>query len=53
MILLRQGEAELVDQVRQALGDQFDEPYAAGAKLSQQEAVAAVRDRHGTGTAAP
>ena len=52
--LLRRDEAELVAQVRQALGaDQFDEPYAAGARLSQQEAVAAVRDRHGAGTAAP
>jgi predicted ATPase len=51
--LLRRDEAELVAQVRQALGDQFDEPYAAGAKLSQQEAVAAVRDRRAAGTAAP
>jgi predicted ATPase len=47
--LLRQDEAELVAQVRQALGDQFDEPYAAGSRLSQQEAVAAVRDRRGAG----
>jgi hypothetical protein len=46
--LLRRDEAELIDQVRQALGDQFDEPYAAGSRLSQQEAVAAVRDRRGT-----
>ncbi len=52
--LLRRDEAELVAQVRQALGgDQFDESYAAGARLSQQEAVAAVRDRRGVGTAAP
>ena len=43
--LLRREEAELVAQVRQALGDQFDGRYAAGARLSQQEAVAAVRDR--------
>ena len=41
--LLRQDEAELVAQIRQALGDRFDEPYAAGSRLSQQEAVAAVR----------
>jgi hypothetical protein len=33
-----------VAQVREALGaDRFDEPYVAGRKLSQQEAVAAVR----------
>jgi hypothetical protein len=52
--LLRRGEAELVAQVRQALGaDRFDQVYAAGSRLSQQEAVAAVRDRRGSGTAAP
>ena len=52
--LLRRGEAELVAQVRQALGaDRFDQMYAAGSRLSQQEAVAAVRDRRGAGTAAP
>ena len=46
--LLRRDEAELVAQVREALGpDQFDQPYAAGSRLSQQEAVAAVRDRRG------
>jgi len=41
--LLRQDEADLVTQIRQALGDRFDEPYAAGSRLSQQGAVAAVR----------
>jgi hypothetical protein len=52
--LMRPDENELVAQVRQALGpDQFDEPYATGSTLSQQEAVAAVRDRRGAGTAAP
>jgi predicted ATPase len=52
--LIRREEAELVAQVRQALGaDQFDEPYAAGSRLSQQEAVAAVRDQRRAGTAAP
>jgi predicted ATPase len=52
--LLRRGEAELVAQVRQALGtDRFDQVYAAGSRLSQQEAVAAVRGRRGTGAAAP
>jgi predicted ATPase len=44
--VLRQGEAELVTQIRQALGaSSFDERYAAGARLSRREAVAAVRDR--------
>jgi hypothetical protein len=52
--LLRREEAELVAQVRQALGaDRFDQVYAAGSRLSQQEAVTAVRDRRGAGTAAP
>jgi predicted ATPase len=47
--LLRRDEAKLVEQIRQALGgDEFDGPYAAGSRLSQQEAVAAVR---GAGTA--
>jgi predicted ATPase len=41
--LLRRDEAALVDQVRGALGDRFDEPYTTGSALSQQEAVAAVR----------
>jgi predicted ATPase len=43
--LLRRDEAELVARVRAALGDRFDEAYAAGSRLSQQEAVAAVRGR--------
>ena len=52
--LLRRGEAELIAQVRQALSaDRFDQSYAAGTRLSQQEAVAAVRGRRGAGTAAP
>jgi tetratricopeptide (TPR) repeat protein len=43
--LLRRGEAELVAQIRQAMGaDRFDEVFAAGARLNQPEAVAAVRD---------
>jgi hypothetical protein len=46
--LMRRVEAELVAQVHQALGaDRFDQPYAAGSRLSQQEAVAAVRARLG------
>jgi ATP/maltotriose-dependent transcriptional regulator MalT len=52
--LLRRDEAELVAQVRQVLGaDRFDQPYATGSQLSQQEAVAAIRDRHGGSSAAP
>ncbi len=52
--LLRRDEAELVAQIREALGaDQFDEPYAAGSRLSQQEAVAAVRDRRARSPARP
>jgi predicted ATPase len=52
--LQRQGEAELVARVRQALGaDRFDEVFAAGDRLNRREAVAAVRDRRGAGTAAP
>jgi predicted ATPase len=50
--LLRRDEAELVAQIRQALGaDHFDQPYAAGSRLSQQDAVAAVRDRRGAAPA--
>ena len=40
--MLRQGEAELAAQVRQALGsDRFDQLFAAGTRLTQQQAVAA------------
>jgi tetratricopeptide (TPR) repeat protein len=43
---IRRGEAQLTDQIRQALGDdQFGQVFAAGSRLSQQEAVAAIRDR--------
>lgn len=52
--LLRHDEAKVVAQIRQALGaDQFNKPFAVGSQLSQQEAVAAVRDRPGASTAAP
>ena len=45
--ILRPGEAELVAQARRALGaDRFDQAFAAGARLTQQEAVAAAGDRH-------
>jgi ATP/maltotriose-dependent transcriptional regulator MalT len=54
LMLLRQGEAELIAQIRQALGaDRFEEVFAAGARLTQQEAVDIVRDRRGAGAAAP
>jgi tetratricopeptide (TPR) repeat protein len=42
--ILRRSEAELVAQVRQALGgEQFDQAFAEGSALSQREAVAAAR----------
>jgi hypothetical protein len=50
--LLRHDEAALVAQIRQSLGaEQFDRSHTAGSRLSQQEAVAAVRGRRGAGTA--
>jgi predicted ATPase/class 3 adenylate cyclase len=46
--ILRRWEAQLAAQVRQALGDsRFNQAFAAGFGLSQQEAVAATRDRPG------
>jgi tetratricopeptide (TPR) repeat protein len=51
--LLRRGEAQLAAQARGALGaDRFEEVFAAGSRLTQQEAVATARDRRGTRTAA-
>jgi predicted ATPase len=51
--MLRRGEAELVAQIRQAVGaDRFDQLYTAGSRLNQRQAVAAARDRHGAGAAA-
>ena len=50
--LRRREEAELAAEVRRTLGaDRFGQLSAAGFRLSQQDAVAAVRDRPGTGTA--
>jgi hypothetical protein len=44
----RGSEAELVAQVRQALGaTRLDQVLAAGARLTRREAVAAVRDWRG------
>jgi predicted ATPase len=49
----RLAEAQLAAQIRQALGaDRFDQVFGAGARLNQREAVAAVRDRPGTGASA-
>jgi predicted ATPase len=51
--LQQQGEAQMVAQIRQALGaDQFDQDFAAGVRLSRQQAIAAVRDPRSTGTPA-
>jgi len=48
---LRRVEAELVTQLRQRLGaGRFDQAFTAGAGLTQQEAVAIVRDQRGAGT---
>jgi hypothetical protein len=48
---LRRGEAELAAQIRLALGDdRFSQAFAAGSRLSQQEAAAAIRDQPGDGT---
>jgi len=42
--MLRRGEAELAAQIRQAVGDdRFGQAFAAGSRLTQQEAVAAIR----------
>ena len=50
----RRGKADLVAQVRQAQGAvPFDEVFAAGSRLSQPEAVAAIRGRRRTATRAP
>ena len=43
---LRRGEAELTAHIRRALGDdRFGQAFAAGSRLSQQQAVAAIRDQ--------
>jgi predicted ATPase len=49
--VLRPGEAELAAEVRQALAaSRFDQVFATGTKLAQQQAVAAATDRHGAST---
>jgi ATP/maltotriose-dependent transcriptional regulator MalT len=51
--LLRHSEAELLAQIRGALGaDRFDEAFAAGSRLTGKEAVAAARNRPGAHTTA-
>jgi hypothetical protein len=51
--LQRQGEVQMVAQIRQALGaDRFDQEFAAGVRLNRQQAIAAVRDPRSTSTAA-
>jgi ATP/maltotriose-dependent transcriptional regulator MalT len=48
--LQRQGEAQMVAQIRQAVdADRFDQGFA-GTRLNRREAVAAVRDQQGAGT---
>ncbi len=50
---LRRPEDSLVEQARQALGtDGFDRAFAAGSRLSRQQALAAARDRSGDETRA-
>ena len=49
--MLRRGEAQLAAQIRQALGDdRFGRAFAAGSRLSQQEAVAAISVQPGDHT---
>ena len=48
---LRRVEADLVTRVRHRLGDsRFDQAFSAGSGLTQQQAVAIVRDQRGTST---
>ena len=47
--LLRRVEADLVTRVRQRLGAAgFDQAFSAGSRLTQQQAVAAIRDQQAT-----
>jgi tetratricopeptide (TPR) repeat protein len=51
---LRKVEADLVAQVRPRLGAaRFDRAFSAGSGLTQQQAVAVVRDQRGTGNQTP
>jgi non-specific serine/threonine protein kinase len=49
----QQGEAQMVDHIRQALGvDRFNQNFTAGRQLSRPRAIAAVRDPRSTSAAA-
>jgi hypothetical protein len=51
--LQREGEAQLVAHIRQALGpDRFDQGFAAGVRLNRRQAIEAVRDPRSTSAAA-
>ncbi|HEY4464248.1 MAG TPA: hypothetical protein VGN41_16390, partial [Streptosporangiaceae bacterium] len=51
---LRRLEADLVAQARQRRGgSQFDQAFSAGSRLTQQQAVATVREQPSTGTQRP
>jgi hypothetical protein len=51
--MLRRREEALVSEIREALGaDRFEEVFAAGSQLNQQDAVAAVGGTHSAGAAA-
>jgi hypothetical protein len=46
----RYGATEPIARAREALGaDRFDQIFAAGSQLNQQQAVAAIRDQRGAG----
>src|SRR5262249_43660600 len=52
--LQRQREAEMVSQIRQALGpDRFDQTLGAGPGPTLRQAVAAIRKRDGAGALPP
>jgi len=52
--MLRQGETELISQIRQAAGpDRFSKMTQAGSRLSRQEAVDAIWHQRGTDTGNP
>jgi predicted ATPase len=52
--MLRQGEDDLIGQIRQALGpDRFREMTQAGSRLNRQETVAAISRRHGIDMVSP
>jgi hypothetical protein len=51
--IMRREEAELMALLRETLGaSRFDQMFATGGRLSQQQAVAALRDQRGAGATA-